>query len=236
MKPTDFLPEKHTIGQAAIDMHVDHEIQMAREECYHAATNAMELHRMLKHVSEQEGLQAWASEKITLANDYLRTVKEWLEYEIMNKLEQGVAEQNPAPVIAAPAPVGVAIPEPEILENDERKEGPSMQATHRARLSRERGSERELGRDPRPTGQWYLLINGSAYKKDGSTVYFNSSAEATRIGGKINEFRKSKGWRPARMEPIEQKGMEEMTSGATGGGAIAIGALGGSKMFKRTTK
>jgi hypothetical protein len=90
MKPTDFIPEKHAIGQAATDMHMDHEIQMAREECYHAATNAMELHRMLKHVSEQEGLQAWASEKITLANDYLRTVKEWLEYEIMTKLQDSV--------------------------------------------------------------------------------------------------------------------------------------------------
>jgi hypothetical protein len=112
MKPTDFLPEKHSIGQAAVNMHVDHEIQMAREECYHAATNAMELHRMLKHVSEEEGLQAWASEKITLANDYLRTVKEWLEYEIMTKLEQGVAENNPAPV-AAPVPA-----EPTMLEDE----------------------------------------------------------------------------------------------------------------------
>lgn len=114
MKPTDFLPEKHSIGQAAINMHVDHEIQMAREECYHAATNAMELHRMLKHISEEEGLQAWASEKITLANDYLRTVKEWLEYEIMTKLEQGVAETNP-PVAVVPT---VETPvEPTMLED-----------------------------------------------------------------------------------------------------------------------
>ena len=96
MKPTDFIPEKHAIGQAAVDMHGDHEIQMAREECYHAATNAMELHRMLKHVSEQEGLQAWASEKITLANDYLRTVKEWLEYEIMTKLQDSVMSHQAA--------------------------------------------------------------------------------------------------------------------------------------------
>ena len=96
MKPTDFIPEKHAIGQAAVDMHGDHEIQMAREECYHAATNAMELHRMLKNVSEQEGLQAWASEKITLANDYLRTVKEWLEYEIMTKLQDSVMSHQAA--------------------------------------------------------------------------------------------------------------------------------------------
>ena len=230
MKPTDFLPEKHSIGQAAISMHVDHEIQMAREECYHAATNAMELHRMLKHVSEEEGLQAWASEKITLANDYLRTVKEWLEYEIMSKLEQGVAENNPTP--AAPMPPA----EPEILENDERKEGPAMQATHRARVERERGSERELGKDPKPTGKFYLLINGSAYKKNGETVYFNSSAEATRIGGKINDYRRGKGWKPAVIKPIEQKGMEEMTSGATGAGAISVGITSGPKMIKRTMK
>jgi len=111
MKPTDFLPEKHSIGQAAINMHVDHEIQMAREECYRAATNAMELHRMLKHISEEEGLQAWASEKITLANDYLRTVKEWLEYEIMTKLEQGVSEEN-----SPSMPVNT---QPAILEDDQ---------------------------------------------------------------------------------------------------------------------
>jgi len=109
MKPTDFIPEKHAIGQAAVDMHGDHEIQMAREECYHAATNAMELHRMLKHVSEQEGLQAWASEKITLANDYLRTVKEWLEYEIMTKLQDSVmTHQVDTDVLQAEAAVAEA--------------------------------------------------------------------------------------------------------------------------------
>ena len=93
MKPTDFISEKHSIGQAAQEMHVDHEIQMARESCYNSASNAIELHRMLKQISEQEGLEAWASEKITLANDYLRTVKEWLEYELMSKFESSVAEQ-----------------------------------------------------------------------------------------------------------------------------------------------
>lgn len=94
MKPTDFIPEKHQIGQAAMDMHVDHEIQMARENCYTAATNAIELHRMLKKLDEQDGIDAWASEKISLANDYLRTVKEWLEYEILSKMEAKMAEDN----------------------------------------------------------------------------------------------------------------------------------------------
>jgi hypothetical protein len=94
MKPIDFIHQKHPIVQAAESMHMDHEVQMAREECYHAASNAMELHRLLKHVSEEEGLQGWASEKITLANDYLRNVKEWLEYELGHQLEAKVDEEN----------------------------------------------------------------------------------------------------------------------------------------------
>ncbi|CAB4221074.1 Twin-arginine translocation pathway, signal sequence, bacterial/archaeal [uncultured Caudovirales phage] len=94
MKPIDFIPEKHPIVQAAESMHMDHEVQMAREECYHSASNAMELHRMLKKISEEDGLPGWASEKITLANDYLRNVKEWLEYELGSHMENRVADEN----------------------------------------------------------------------------------------------------------------------------------------------
>lgn len=108
MKPTDFIPEKHHIAKAAMDMHVDHEIQMARENCYNAATNAIELHRMLKKVSEQEGIDAWASEKISLANDYLRTVKEWLEYEILSKMEAQIAEENLETQVVEFASAGVS--------------------------------------------------------------------------------------------------------------------------------
>jgi len=84
MKPTDFIKEDHNIVQAVVEMHDDHEVQMAREQCYHAASNAIELHRMVKHFSEKQGLEGWVSEKIAIANDYLRTVKEYLEYEILS--------------------------------------------------------------------------------------------------------------------------------------------------------
>ena len=87
MKTSEFIKESQISDDAHV-MHVDHEIQMAREECYHSAANAIKLHKLLKQVSEQEGIDAWASEKITLANDYLRTVCEWLEYELMSKNEQ----------------------------------------------------------------------------------------------------------------------------------------------------
>jgi hypothetical protein len=86
MKTTDFITENHDIVQAVVEMHDDHEVQMAREQCYNAASDAIELHRMLKHISERQGLDGWVQEKITLANDYLRQVREWLEHEMMEQM------------------------------------------------------------------------------------------------------------------------------------------------------
>lgn len=96
MKPTDFINEDHNIVQAVVEMHDDHEIQMAREQCYNAASNAIELHRMLKHITERQGLEGWVQEKITLASDYLRQVKEYMEYDIMNNLNNPMGEDASA--------------------------------------------------------------------------------------------------------------------------------------------
>ena len=79
MKTTDFINESFVEDAAAA--HQDHEVQMARSDCYNAAKYAIELHKLLKNISEQQGLDGWVSEKITLANDYLRTVTEYLRYE-----------------------------------------------------------------------------------------------------------------------------------------------------------
>lgn len=79
MKSTDFIVE--SIGEDADHMAMDHEVQMARSDCYHAAKYAIELHKILHKVSEQQGLDGWVSEKITLANDYLRTVWEHLSHD-----------------------------------------------------------------------------------------------------------------------------------------------------------
>ena len=79
MKTTDFI--KEGIGEDAAAMHQDHEVQMARSDCYNAAKYAIELHKMLHHIGEQQGLDGWVSEKITLANDYLRTVWEYLRHD-----------------------------------------------------------------------------------------------------------------------------------------------------------
>ena len=70
---------------------MDHEVQMAREECYHAAEHALAIHKLLRNISEQQGLEGWVSSKITLANDYLNTVREHLEYELLQPQIDDVA-------------------------------------------------------------------------------------------------------------------------------------------------
>jgi hypothetical protein len=88
MKTTDFITENKFIADDAHAMHQDHEVQMARADCYNAAKYAIELHKLLKNISEMQGLDGWVSEKITLANDYLRTVAEYLRHEQLEKQAQ----------------------------------------------------------------------------------------------------------------------------------------------------
>jgi len=80
MKKSDFIKEDPVV--VAKKTVTGEQIHMAREECYNAANNAIQLHKLLKELDAAKGLDAWAAEKITLADDYLRTVREWLTYEI----------------------------------------------------------------------------------------------------------------------------------------------------------
>jgi hypothetical protein len=67
---------------------VDHEVEMARSDLLSAAKNAESIYQMIESTSEDEGLQGWVQEKIIKANDYLNSVREYLE----GKQAQGVAE------------------------------------------------------------------------------------------------------------------------------------------------
>jgi hypothetical protein len=111
MKSYDFLTEG--IVEDAHEMHQDHEVQMARKDCYQAAENAIALHKLLRHVSENQGIEGWVAAKITLASDYLNTVREYLEYELMN--------QHSEPMNMDTAPVTLALPVAESRQIDESK-------------------------------------------------------------------------------------------------------------------
>ena len=69
---------------------VDHEVEMARSDLFSAAKNAKQVYEMIQDVSEEEGLDGWVQEKIIKANDYLNTIREYLE----GKQVQGMAEQT----------------------------------------------------------------------------------------------------------------------------------------------
>jgi hypothetical protein len=73
----------------------DHEVQMARADCFYAAKDAIELHKILTGISEQQGLPGWVASKITLASDYLKSVKEYLEYKEMGQ-QVAAPQMDPA--------------------------------------------------------------------------------------------------------------------------------------------
>lgn len=67
-----------------------HEISMSKSQCYKAAKNAMEIHKLLKMV---DNLESWMQAKITLAAEYLECVASNLEYDVVSAtLEEGIQE------------------------------------------------------------------------------------------------------------------------------------------------
>ena len=82
------------LGDMAYKAEMDHEVQMARSDLYKIAKYAIELHDMLKSVSEAEGIEGWQQSKITKAADYLGSVYHSMDYEVnVNESEQ--LEENP---------------------------------------------------------------------------------------------------------------------------------------------
>lgn len=84
---------KEGLSDEAMAVDRDHEVQMARAQLYHLANDAIRLHKLLKSISETDGLEGWVQSKITLASDYIRTAADYVEYD---KLK-------------APKPVGGAV-------------------------------------------------------------------------------------------------------------------------------
>ena len=91
MKPTEFIVENSIIAQEADDMHRDHEVQMARSQMYSAAQAAIEIHRLLRDISEMEGLEGWVQSKLTLASQYLESVRDYMKYEAVSQESEMMA-------------------------------------------------------------------------------------------------------------------------------------------------
>jgi len=75
---------------------VDHEVKMAKADLFATAKNAKEIMECLKNRSEEEGIKGWMQSYITLANDYLNSVNESLQYEMQMHEDQLAAYGNGA--------------------------------------------------------------------------------------------------------------------------------------------
>jgi len=75
--------EKHKTKDFAENQ--DHEISMAGSELHSIFQDAKQLHSMIKTKSEEEGLDAWQQSKITKAADYLNSVLQSLQHEMMGE-------------------------------------------------------------------------------------------------------------------------------------------------------
>ena len=75
---------------------VDHEVKMAKADLFATAKNAREIMECLKDRSEEEGIKGWMQSYITLANDYLNSVNESLQYEMQMHEDQVAAYGNGA--------------------------------------------------------------------------------------------------------------------------------------------
>ena len=77
MKSNDF------VKKIVVENHLarDHEVEMAKTQLYFAAKAAIELHGVMKHITEEEGLEGWVQAKITKASDYLQAVHNYLLYQ-----------------------------------------------------------------------------------------------------------------------------------------------------------
>jgi hypothetical protein len=70
---------------------LDHEVEMARSDLFSAAKNAKQVYELIADVTEEEGLEGWVQEKIIKANDYLNTIREYLEgKQLQNEMTGGV--------------------------------------------------------------------------------------------------------------------------------------------------
>ena len=112
---------KEDLADMAQQAEMDHEVQMARGDLYKAAKYAVSIHKMMKDISEMEGIDGWVASKITKAADYLGSVKHYMESQYVQDVELAVVP------VAGDMTDAMTMPEESIEEVHEAKDcGPGM--------------------------------------------------------------------------------------------------------------
>jgi hypothetical protein len=63
----------------------DHEVEMAKSDLFQSNKNAKKIYELIKDIPESVGIEGWVQEKIIKANDYLNTVREYLEHKQLSE-------------------------------------------------------------------------------------------------------------------------------------------------------
>lgn len=61
--------------------YTDHEVGMAKSQLLSSVKSATRIAKHLKNLSEEEGLEGWVASKITMAEDYLQAVADYMDGE-----------------------------------------------------------------------------------------------------------------------------------------------------------
>ena len=241
-----FQQIKESLGQDADVMEQDHEVQMARADCFHAAKDAIRLHHMLRHMSERQGLEGWVSEKITLAADYLKTVHDYLEYE--NQKHESVQFQS----TDYDNVVGQLLGEDQSLDRNvdfsKRINTPNLSARARELLIK------AFGQFPQAKNEIDAIINYlESIKNSGESnitrldrenrqqdtsidqLEKENTTEIEQISKLEQELQKIKSRVQAKNAPVSAgQPIGEMSAGTTGSASIAAAPV--PNLFKKTVK
>lgn len=83
--------KRKRVAETHVPGHLDHEVRMAHGETLNLAINSAELYKMLRNQGERAGLPGWISAYITLANDYMESVVQYMREE---QVEQAAGEHH----------------------------------------------------------------------------------------------------------------------------------------------
>ena len=141
-RKTGFVPK----GQSR----VDHEVEMARSDVLATMKNAKAIYELLKHKTEDDGIEGWVQEKLIKANDYLNAVKEYYD----EKMMQQEAHIDPAGAIAGGISAESKLNEKSVSKAQQRFMGMvhavqkgEMKAPSKAVASAAKGMSKKAGHD-----------------------------------------------------------------------------------------
>jgi hypothetical protein len=210
MKPTEFIVENSIIAREADDMHRDHEVQMARSQLYSTAQAAIQIHRLLKNVSEMEGLEGWVQTKIAVASEYLESVQDYLKYEAVS--------QQPEMMPFAEAAANYALNT--LVERKVREQAPAMTG-HGQFTSKDMGGGTKVSFDPTTGGK-------SVTDADGTTDYNVQGKAIQQTSPTVGGFNKTTNLQTGATSTQSQGGPMSVNASTSTGPAGKVTSVGGT--------